>query len=85
MVRQVERPDRLRIWLEAATRDETSDRDNNGVIDAIQDTRELIDALVTVGYREGKDVVYVEFEGGRHNYETWARIFPEFLRWAFPR
>ncbi|MEZ4518366.1 MAG: hypothetical protein R3C44_16610 [Chloroflexota bacterium] len=33
----------LRFWFEAGTRDETSDRDNNGVIDAIQDTTELID------------------------------------------
>jgi enterochelin esterase-like enzyme len=85
VVRRTAEPPKLRIWLEAATRDETSDRDNNGVIDAIQDTLELIDALTAVGYQPGKDVVYVEVEGGRHNYETWSKIFPDFLRWAFPR
>ena len=84
MVKLVERPNKLRIWLEAATRDETSDRDNNGVIDAIQDTLELMNALVSIGYQKGEDVVYVEVEGGRHNYETWSKIFPTFLRWAFP-
>ncbi len=84
LVLQESRKLKLRIWLEAATRDETADRDNNGVIDAIQDTRELIEALVSVGYKEGEDVVYVEVEGGRHNYETWSKIFPDFLRWAFP-
>jgi enterochelin esterase-like enzyme len=77
------RQSKLKIWLEAATRDETSDRDNNGIIDAIQDTQELIEALVSVGYQEKKDVIYVEVEGGRHNYETWSKIFPEFLKWAF--
>jgi enterochelin esterase-like enzyme len=84
LVRQQPRHPHLRIWLEAATRDETADRDNNGIIDAIQDIQELIEALVSVGYREGEDVVYVEVEGGRHNYETWSKIFPDFLKWAFP-
>ncbi len=85
IVQQGAREGKLRIWLEAATRDETSDRDNNGVIDAIQDTLELVEALESVGYQAGEDIVYVEVEGGRHNYETWSKILPEFLRWAFPR
>jgi enterochelin esterase-like enzyme len=74
-----------RFWFQAATQDEFSDRDENGVIDAIQDTHELIDELVTLGYKRGKDVVYVEVRGGRHNYHTWANVLPQFLQWAFPR
>ncbi len=35
----------LRFWFQAGTDDETEDRDDNGVIDAIQDTTELIDEL----------------------------------------
>jgi enterochelin esterase-like enzyme len=85
VVRQGAAQPHLRIWLEAATRDETADRDNNGVIDAIQDTQELIESLTAVGYHEGQDVIYIEIEGGRHNYETWSKIFPHFLKWAFPR
>jgi enterochelin esterase-like enzyme len=85
VVRQGAAQPRLRIWLEAATRDETADRDNNGIIDAIQDTQELIEALTAVGYQEGQDMVYVEVEGGRHNYETWSKILPDFLVWTFPR
>ena len=73
----------LRLWFEAATQDEVSDRDSNGVIDAIQDTLELIDALEVVGFTCGKDVAYVEVPGGRHNYDTWRQLFPYFLRWAF--
>lgn len=77
------RPD-LRLWFEAGTRDEAEDRDGNGVIDAIQDTTELIDALAAKGFRRGHDVVYHEIEGGEHHESTWARALPEFLRWAFP-
>ena len=73
----------LRLWFEAATLDEASDRDNNGVIDAIQDTLELIDELEKIGFRRGEDVSYLEVPGGRHNYDTWSQIFPHFLRWAF--
>ncbi len=73
----------LRLWFEAATQDEANDRDNNGVIDAIQDTLELIEELEKIGFRRGADVMYVEVPGGRHNYETWSQMFPHFLRWAF--
>ena len=82
LVRQGPARPGLRFWLEAGTRDETSDRDGNGVIDAIQDTTELIDELVALGYSPGQDVVYVEVPGGRHNYETWSEVLPQFLRWA---
>ena len=76
------RPGRLRIWLEAGRQDEREDRDANGVIDAIQDTRELIDGMVAKGMREGTDIQYLEVEGG-HNLETWSRALPHFLVWAF--
>lgn len=74
----------LRLWFQAGTGDETADRDGNGVIDAIQDTTELIDELVAQGYRRGTDVVYHESAGGAHHESTWARALPEFLRWALP-
>lgn len=83
MVKQTAVKPALRLWFEAATQDEASDRDNNGIIDAIQDTLELIEELENIGFRRGKEVVYREVPGGRHNYDTWAQVFPHFLRWAF--
>ena len=74
----------LRLWFEAGTRDETADRDGNGVIDAIQDTRELMAELAAKGFRPGADLAYHEIAGGEHNEETWARALPDFLRWALP-
>jgi len=75
----------LRLWFQAGTDDEQADRDGNGVIDAIQDTRELIQELAAKGFAEGRDRTYVEVSGGGHNEATWARVLPEFLRWAWPR
>ncbi len=74
---------RLRFWFQSGTEDETDDRDQNGVIDAIQDTTELIDALQARGYRAGRDINYVEVPGGRHDPRTWAGVMDIFLRWAF--
>lgn len=83
-VRETPAAPRLRLWFEAGTADETSDRDGNGVIDAIQDTTELIDTIAARGLPRGPDLVYHEVAGGEHNQATWARALPEFLRWAFP-
>ena len=83
-VRETPRPPRLRLWFEAGTKDETDDRDGNGVIDAIQDTTELMDELEHRGFSRGPDLVYVEIAGGEHNEATWARALPGFLEWALP-
>jgi enterochelin esterase family protein len=83
-VRSAPTPPKLRFWLQAGTEDEASDRDGDGVIDAIQDTVELLDALAGRGYRRGRDLVYRQVEGGRHEPATWRLIMPELLEWLFP-
>ncbi|HTP07877.1 MAG TPA: alpha/beta hydrolase-fold protein [Anaerolineae bacterium] len=83
-VRDTETPGQLRLWFEAGTLDEKEDRDNNGVIDAIQDTTELMDELERKGFRRGLDMIYVQVEGGEHHQRTWGFALPYFLRWTFP-
>lgn len=73
----------LRMWFETGRQDEQDDRDRDGVIDAIQDTEELVVALERKGYRRGLDVVHLTIDG-RHDLPTWKRILPEWLAWAFP-
>lgn len=85
LVRETPRVPRLRFWLEAGTKDEIDDRDGNGVIDAIQDTTELVEELERRGFRRGAALRYVEIAGGEHNEATWARALPEFFEWALPR
>ena len=82
MVWSAKKQKALRFWLEAGTRDETNDRNNNGVIDAIDDTLDLISALKEKGYTD-QDIRYVEVEGGEHNPQTWGEVLPDFLKWGF--
>ncbi|HMQ47847.1 MAG TPA: alpha/beta hydrolase-fold protein [Saprospiraceae bacterium] len=76
------RPD-MKFWFQAGTLDETDDRNNNGVIDAIDDTLHLMDALAALGYHRDRDMVYVQVEGGRHDTHTWGQVMPDFLQWLF--
>ena len=82
MVGNGEKKEGLKFWFQAGTLDEKSDRNNNGIIDAIDDTIHLINILKYKGYNP-EDIKYVEVQGGRHNFRTWAKILPDFLTWAF--
>lgn len=75
----------LSFWLQTGTLDETSDRNNNGIIDSIDDTLDLIAELEAKGYQRNQHIRYVEIDGGRHDQETWSAIMPDFLTWAFGR
>ena len=57
MVRETTPLPRLRIWLETADGDETSDRDGNGIIDSIQDTDDLVAALGLDAHHAGEERV----------------------------
>jgi len=70
------------FWLQTGTDDETSDRNNNGIIDAIDDTLDLQAALLAQGLPAAA-ARYVEVPGGHHHPDTWGAIMPDFLRWAF--
>jgi enterochelin esterase-like enzyme len=72
----------IRVWLQAGTEDETNDRDGDGVIDSIQDTRDLAAALIRHGFQIDQDLIYREIPGGRHEPTTWAALLPEVLIWA---
>jgi enterochelin esterase-like enzyme len=73
----------LRFWLQTGTLDERSDRDKDGIIDSIGDTRDMIRQLVGHGYDYFTDIRYLEIIGGFHNQETWGQALPDFLNWAF--
>lgn len=83
MVRSTDSKSNQRFWFQCGTRDESADRNQNGVIDAIEDTLDLIDEMENLGFRRGHDVHYHEVDGGHHNEETWSEAMPLFLQWAF--
>ncbi|HSU51168.1 MAG TPA: alpha/beta hydrolase-fold protein [Segetibacter sp.] len=74
----------LKFFFECGRLDETADRNNNGIIDSIEDTLDLIEDMKAIGYAD-EQIHYTELEDGRHNVETWARAFPEFLKWGWGR
>ena len=72
----------LKFFFEVGTKDETADRNNNGIIDAIDDTISLIKELKTKGHSD-VDIKYLELQDGKHDVPTWARAFPDFLKWGW--
>lgn len=73
----------LRFFFQCGNMDETLDRNNNGIIDSIDDTLDIIKELVAKGYDREKDIYYLEMPDGKHDIPTWARAMPLFLEWAF--
>lgn len=72
----------LRFYFTTGSQDETADRNNNGIIDSIDDTFGLIEELKRKGYTD-KEIYYINYEDGRHDVETWARALPAFLEWGW--
>ncbi|OOQ58615.1 alpha/beta hydrolase [Mucilaginibacter pedocola] len=74
---------KLKFWLQTGTKDETADRNKNGIIDSIDDTIDIIKELEKKGYTRPADIRYLEVVGGQHDTETWGKAMPKFLQWAF--
>ncbi len=75
----------LKFWFQAGTLDETEDRNQNGIIDAIDDTLDLIKELIRLGYVTDQEIKYLEVKGGRHNAQTWCRVIPAYLHWILKK
>lgn len=72
----------LKFFFECGALDETKDRNNNGIIDSIDDTLDLIHELKQKGYSDN-DICYLELPEGTHDVPTWATAFPDFLKWGW--
>jgi enterochelin esterase-like enzyme len=73
-----------RFYFTTGSLDETADRNNNGIIDSIDDTLDLIKELEGLGYDKEKDIRYFNDEDGRHDIPTWGKALPAFLLWLAP-
>lgn len=74
----------LRFFFQCGALDEMKDRNQNGVIDSIDDTLDLIHELEAKGYKRGRDIIYLELPEGRHDVPTWGLAMPLFLQWGWP-
>ena len=73
----------LKFFFQTGNLDEKMDRNNNGIIDSIDDTLGLIEELEAKGYDRETEIKYLELPDGRHDVPTWARAFPDFLKWGW--
>ncbi len=73
----------MKFFFECGERDEWEDRNKNGVIDSIDDTIDLMRALIKKGYREGPDIRYLQLSDGRHDVESWEKALPFFIKWGW--
>lgn len=73
---------RLRIWLDRGTKEGGNKAEAD---EATNDARQLRDALVAKGWKEGSDLKYFEVEGAEHNERAWAQRVEPMLRFLFPR
>lgn len=64
----------LKLYIDAGT-----------VYDGMEDSADFRQALLKNGYREGRDLLFVADEGGRHNELSWASRVHIALAWFFGR
>lgn len=76
MLIESQHPQKPKLWLDIGTQEGSSHT---------HDTRQLRDLLVSKGWREGRNLKYVEARGHGHNEWAWARRVPQMLRFLFPK
>ena len=83
LVRESKYKPGLKFYFTTGSLDEKMDRNNNGVIDSIDDTLGLIGELEKLGYDKPKDIRYINYEDGKHDVTTWGKAMPDFLKWGW--
>lgn len=74
--------DGMKFFFQCGELDETKDRNNNGIIDSIDDTLDLIKELKAKGYTDN-EITYLELPEGKHDVPTWGKAMPLFLEWGW--
>ena len=82
-IRSSRKKPHLKYWFYAGAKEEDADRDKDGIIDVIDDTKDLIELIKNKNVCSPYDVVYTEDRNGIHDYISWSHWFAAFLIWAF--
>ncbi len=82
-IRSSRKKPHLKYWFYVGDREETADRDKDGIIDAVDDTRDLVALIKSKNVCAPGDIEYTEAAEGRHDPESWSKVLPDFLLWAF--
>jgi enterochelin esterase-like enzyme len=84
-IRSSHKKPHLKYWFYAGGKEETGDRDKDGIIDVIDDTKDLVQLIKNKNVCLPEDVVYTEDANGIHDYTSWRQQLPAFLLWAFAK
>jgi len=79
MVQAMQHSQRPRMWLDIGT------LEGDAPFGSSRDVRLLKAMLVSRGWREGRNLKYVEAEGADHSERSWAERVPAMLEWLYPR
>lgn len=82
-IRSSRKKPHLQYWFYAGGKEETGDRDKDGIIDVMDDTKDLAALIKSKNVCLPEDVVYTEDANGIHDYTSWRQQLPAFLLWAF--
>lgn len=82
-IRSSRKRPKLKYWFYSGAKEEESDRDNDGVIDVVDDTRDLVTIIKNKNLVPASDITVVESPNGTHDYNSWSNALPGFLIWAF--
>lgn len=69
----------LKYWMYAGLQEENGDRDKDGIIDVVDDTKDLLQIIKNKKICPANDIVYVESLNGQHDYASWSIVLPGFL------
>ena len=72
----------LQYWFYVGDNEENADRDKDGIIDAVDDTKDLIDLIKKKNVAGSDDITFVAEKDGTHDYDSWSHAFPQFLIWV---
>lgn len=81
-IRSSRKKPHLKYWFYAGDSEEKGDRDKDGIIDVVDDTKDLIELIKTKNVCPPDDIVYTEIKEGTHDQTSWSHVFPQFLIWA---
>jgi len=73
----------LQYWFYAGGKEEDGDRDKDGIIDVVDDTKDLAELIKNKNISMPGDIVFTEDANGKHDHTAWRKQFPAFLVWAF--
>ena len=82
-IRSSKKKPHLQYWFYAGAKEETGDRDKDGIIDVVDDTKDLITLINSKNVCSPDDIRYTQDANGQHDYSYWSAHLPEFLVWAF--